>query len=614
MPIHKSCPSCGNACALTVRTCTRCGHAFRTLAGKSHVYDASTRNVRWYAIDIWHAGLGKTKTIRGQNEYIVNIDADAAIDQWAKQWQQQEARENKALNQEKQQAIAQRRTEDAANLHESLRSLLIDSLKQSVRIDWEGMKDREPFLKPRPIPPPMPQAPYLAALPPEISRQLPRYVPQFDLIDKFNSKRRQTKIDAANALYQADYQQWQQVCQRIMVSNNAAMQAYNAAVDQSQRTAAALIAQWEQEHVAYAAVQRKQHTDIDVQRQQVEGGTDSAEFYFSYILMQSKYPDFFPKDCEVDYSAMTRTLIVQYGLPAPDAIPSLVEARYVALKNEITEKHLTETQRAKLYDDLLYQVALRSLHELFASDVMGALDAVAWNGYVRSVDRSTGNEVNPCVLTIHVKRDVWSKLNLSSIDPKACFKQLRGVGSSSLYGMAAVAPVLGLLRNDTRFVEGYPVAPYMDEDDNLASMDWEDFEHLIREIFGKEFSVGGGEVKITQASRDGGVDAVAFDPDPIRGGKIVIQAKRYTNTVPVSAVRDLYGTVSHEGAIKGILVTTSDYGPDSYEFASNKPLTLMNGSNLLHLLEKHGHRARINIGEARREAAQANGTQPKART
>lgn len=36
---------------------------------------------------------------------------------------------------------------------------------------------------------------------------------------------------------------------------------------------------------------------------------------------------------------------------------------------------------------------------------------------------------------------------------------------------------------------------------------------------------------ITQASRDGGVDAIAFDPDPIRGSKIVIQAKRYTNTV-----------------------------------------------------------------------------------
>ncbi len=72
----------------------------------------------------------------------------------------------------------------------------------------------------------------------------------------------------------------------------------------------------------------------------------------------------------------------------------------------------------------------------------------------------------------------------------------------------------------------------------------EDFENLIRELFEKVFSVNGGEVKITQASRDGGVDAIAFDPDPIRGGKIIIQAKRYTNTVGLSAVRDLYGPTS----------------------------------------------------------------------
>jgi restriction system protein len=49
-----------------------------------------------------------------------------------------------------------------------------------------------------------------------------------------------------------------------------------------------------------------------------------------------------------------------------------------------------------------------------------------------------------------------------------------------------------------------------------------------------------------------------------------LQAKRYKNTVRVSAVRDLYGTMLNEGASKGILVTTSGYGPDAYEFANNK--------------------------------------------
>jgi restriction system protein len=54
----------------------------------------------------------------------------------------------------------------------------------------------------------------------------------------------------------------------------------------------------------------------------------------------------------------------------------------------------------------------------------------------------------------------------------------------------------------------------------------------------------------------------------------------------------------NEGANKGILVTTSDYGPDAYAFAKGKPLVLFNEANLLHILEKHGHEARIDLQEA----------------
>jgi restriction system protein len=127
-------------------------------------------------------------------------------------------------------------------------------------------------------------------------------------------------------------------------------------------------------------------------------------------------------------------------------------------------------------------------------------------------------------------------------------------------------------------------------------MDWQDFEHLIRELLAKEFGrKEGSEVRITRASRDRGVDAVIFDPDPLHGGKSVVQAKRYTNVVDVSAVRDLWGTVLNEGAARGILVTTSKYGRDAYDFVSNKPLTLIDGQNLLALLAKHGYKFKIEL-------------------
>jgi restriction system protein len=61
----------------------------------------------------------------------------------------------------------------------------------------------------------------------------------------------------------------------------------------------------------------------------------------------------------------------------------------------------------------------------------------------------------------------------------------------------------------------------------------------------------------------------------------------------VSAVRDLYGTMINEGANKGILVATSSYGPDAYDFSKDKPIELIDGGGLLYLLDQIGVRARI---------------------
>jgi restriction system protein len=232
------------------------------------------------------------------------------------------------------------------------------------------------------------------------------------------------------------------------------------------------------------------------------------------------------------------------------------------------------------------------------------LEVIAFNGHVHSIDSATGKEINPCIISLSVGHDEFCGINLAKVDAKVCFRRLKGLASSQLHSLTPVAPIVHMNTQDKRFVESYAVAHTLTEGLNLAAMDWEDFEHLIRELFAKVLAPAGGEVKVTQASRDGGVDAIAFDPDPIRGGKIVIQAKRYTSTVGVSPVRDLYGTVLKEGASNGILVTTSDYGPDAYEFARNTPIKLIGGSQLLHLLQEHGHKAHINLREAKKILAE----------
>jgi restriction system protein len=255
----------------------------------------------------------------------------------------------------------------------------------------------------------------------------------------------------------------------------------------------------------------------------------------------------------------------------------------------------------KVYSKILYSVVFRILKEVYLSDYNSIINTVTINGWVNIPNKKNGKFENRCILSITISRDKFEDIDYNHIDLKLAFEELKGISAANLSEYTPIAPLVIFDKKDNRFIQSEEVLKNIDTSTNLASVDWEAFEHLVRELFEKEFAHNGGEVKVTQSSRDGGVDAIAFDPDPIRGGKIVIQSKRYTNVVGVSAIRDLYGTVMNEGATKGIIVTTSHYGNDAYEFAKGKPLTLLDGNNLLALLQKHGYNARINIAEAKEQ-------------
>jgi restriction system protein len=229
------------------------------------------------------------------------------------------------------------------------------------------------------------------------------------------------------------------------------------------------------------------------------------------------------------------------------------------------------------------QVAIRTLHELLKSDKAGHIDTVVFNGLVDTTDPGSGQGIRPCLVTVRATRESFSQLDLDHVEPLACLKHLSAGVSKSPAELLPVRPVLEFNMVDPRFVAESDALSELDQRPNLMELSWLEFEALIQNLFVKM----GLEARQTRASRDGGVDCVAWDPRPIFGGKVVIQAKRYKNTVGVSAVRDLFGTLQNEGASKGILVTTSGYGQASFDFAKNKPIELIDGSNLTYLLAEH---------------------------
>ena len=540
---------------------------------------------------ISHPGLKMFRVVRGRDPATVELTANLQLQRWEERWAKVEMANSKRKKEEEaakvsfqKKELALLRTREAERQQKALEQILRDGIEIDSVLDWEKLKDRTGFPEPQPTG----KLPILGM--PEPRKDAVEFQPVLNLLDRLIPNRRSRRAAEAEQRFLNAQREWTAKDQQVRDANAKQQIEYEAS-----------LRQWIAKRTVHATTLAGQHAEVEAKKASYESkDPDGLVEYWSQVLFASEYPEGFPKSFSLDYIPETQTLVIEYALPDIESLPRLKELKYIAVRDELKEVPVSEAWLNRTYDSVLYQICLRTVHEIFQSDVVNAGSLVVFNGWVNYVNKENGQEVNACVLSLQATKDEFSRLNLAQVDPKACFRSLKGVSGSKLASRSAVRPILQLNKEDKRFVPSHDVAYTLDDSFNLAAMDWLDFENLIREIFEKEFKSNGGEVKITQASRDGGVDAIAFDPDPIRGGKIVIQAKRYTNTVGVSAVRDLYGTVHNEGATKGILVTTSIYGPDAYEFAKGKPLTLLNGSELLYLLQKHGHKARIDLAEAKR--------------
>jgi restriction system protein len=118
--------------------------------------------------------------------------------------------------------------------------------------------------------------------------------------------------------------------------------------------------------------------------------------------------------------------------------------------------------------------------------------------------------------------------HLGQVQPEHCLRSLKASVSRAPAELWPVKPLIELDMVDPRFVTTLDVISEFEHRPNLMELTPTEFEGLITNLFA---AIGLDTTRQTRPSRDGGVDCVAFDSRPIFGGKVVIQAKRYKNTV-----------------------------------------------------------------------------------
>jgi restriction system protein len=316
------------------------------------------------------------------------------------------------------------------------------------------------------------------------------------------------------------------------------------------------------------------------------GEPEAVAQFLTLALDASVYPEGFAHRTRALYRPEPREVVVEYELPPQSVIPVDRDYKYVQTRDEIDTVGRPVKEIKDRYARLIAMVALRTIHEVFATDQAGVVGTVTFNGHVSTKDRATGQPVRPCLISASAQQELFNTFVLADLDPVACLHKLNALVSNHPYDLEAVRPVVDFetLLTQYKFVEGMDAVAGLDSRPDLLEMTPTEFEHLVRQLF----EAMGMQSWVTQASKDDGVDAVAVNEDPVFGGLCVIQAKRYRSAVGVEPVRALAGVMEDKHATKGIMVTTSWVTKDGHAFAARHGrIQIMECEEIKYLCKEH---------------------------
>ena len=416
---------------------------------------------------------------------------------------------------------------------DELDGLLLATLERDDHIDFQTLKkvaehpafnpgsDARPFPAPQPVE--APSEPSWGQFAPPAPSGMAKV---------FGSQRRQEQaVSEARARFGAAHASWEQAVRQTHEQATAALLDHRAREQQRLRRLNQAKARYDRECAERQAAVDEHNREVDQFAAAVSAGSPEAVVeYFDMVLANSIYPEGFPQRHRVAYVPESAQLVVEYELPTLEAIPQVREYRYVKARDETASTARPAKEVRAQYASVVAQVALRTVHELFEADRAGRAETVVFNGIVATTDPSTGRPVTPCLVTLRTTRDVFEESTspgradgVSGPPQRRGLEEARGArarasGARVRHGRPAFR------RGDRRARRARP-----------APQPARAHPHRVRRLIQNLFAKMGLDTKQTRPSRDGGVDCVAYDPRPIFGGKVVIQAKRYRHTVDVSS-------------------------------------------------------------------------------
>lgn len=265
-------------------------------------------------------------------------------------------------------------------------------------------------------------------------------------------------------------------------------------------------------------------------------------------------------------------------LPGIEIVPNKKRYEYKKISDEIKVIEMNDKERNSIYNQVVFSMVLNSINNVFSQDINDNIDTIVFNGYIKDIDLSTGQDITPYIISVIIDKNVFKCIDMNRIDKLKCLKEtMQGrIDLNSNLCFKEITPIAKYNHLNKSIIENESI--------NLLEIDPFLLESLVSTLFRNM----GYEVIETNKTNDGGIDFELYNNNPIIGGKVIGQVKRYKNNIDIPKLREFESVLRNSDAMKGIFISTSNFSPQCERFASANNITLINGDLLVEYFNRHG--------------------------
>ncbi|GAA2279534.1 hypothetical protein GCM10010430_76920 [Kitasatospora cystarginea] len=231
-------------------------------------------------------------------------------------------------------------------------------------------------------------------------------------------KRHQQAIEGARAAFENAHGYWER-------TRDALHNSYVKEVAQREKLEAKRVAELSAAEEKYKQECEKREAEASAHNAEVTKLINDLAFdvesaiqeYVGIVLSNSIYPEVFPVEHDHAFNLASRELTLTVSVPEPSTIPSVKGYRYVKAKDEIASTDLPVREKKERYANAVWQVAVRSLHEVFEADRAGKVHSVALTVGVDTIDPATGRPTTVPLVIVAADRETFNSFDLAKVVP-----------------------------------------------------------------------------------------------------------------------------------------------------------------------------------------------------